>query len=122
MPRMRDCLLALLLAGLSAGPLAGKSADASTNARANHAAERVRLLSASPDADAWLLGAWIVTGILTIVGALSYGELAAMMPRSANSTSAASIRCPRVAWRRSAMVISMAAAYPKADTALHLHT
>lgn len=59
MPRMRDCLLALLLAGLSAGPLAGKSADASTNARANHAAERVRLLSASPDADAWLLGAWM---------------------------------------------------------------
>ena len=30
----------------------------------------------------WLLGAWIVTGILTIVGALSYGELAAMMPRA----------------------------------------
>jgi basic amino acid/polyamine antiporter, APA family len=30
----------------------------------------------------WLLGAWIVTGLLTIVGALSYGELAAMMPRA----------------------------------------
>jgi APA family basic amino acid/polyamine antiporter len=30
----------------------------------------------------WLLGAWIVTGALTIVGALSYGELAAMMPRA----------------------------------------
>src|SRR5262245_60624943 len=30
----------------------------------------------------WLLVAWIVTGALTIVGALSYGELAAMMPRA----------------------------------------
>src|SRR5712691_5268041 len=30
----------------------------------------------------WLLGAWILTGVLTIVGALSYGELAAMMPRA----------------------------------------
>jgi basic amino acid/polyamine antiporter, APA family len=30
----------------------------------------------------WLLAAWVVTGILTIVGALSYGELAAMMPRA----------------------------------------
>ena len=30
----------------------------------------------------WLLGAWVVTGLLTIVGALSYGELAAMMPRA----------------------------------------
>ena len=30
----------------------------------------------------WLLGAWMVTGLLTIVGALSYGELAAMMPRA----------------------------------------
>ena len=30
----------------------------------------------------WLLTAWIVTGALTIVGALSYGELAAMMPRA----------------------------------------
>ena len=30
----------------------------------------------------WLLGAWLVTGLLTIVGALSYGELAAMMPRA----------------------------------------
>lgn len=28
----------------------------------------------------WLLVAWIITGILTIAGALSYGELAAMMP------------------------------------------
>jgi len=31
---------------------------------------------------ALLLGAWIVTGILTIIGALSYGELAAMMPKA----------------------------------------
>src|SRR5579859_8023217 len=31
---------------------------------------------------ALLIGAWLVTGLLTIVGALSYGELAAMMPRA----------------------------------------
>ena len=31
---------------------------------------------------ALLIGAWVVTGILTIVAALSYGELAAMMPRA----------------------------------------
>jgi basic amino acid/polyamine antiporter, APA family len=30
----------------------------------------------------WLLVAWIITGVLTVVGALSYGELAAMMPRA----------------------------------------
>src|SRR6187401_1926690 len=30
----------------------------------------------------WLLVAWIITGLLTVVGALSYGELAAMMPRA----------------------------------------
>jgi APA family basic amino acid/polyamine antiporter len=30
----------------------------------------------------WLLVAWLVTGVLTCVGALSYGELAAMMPRA----------------------------------------
>ena len=30
----------------------------------------------------WLLAAWILTGVLTVVGALSYGELAAMMPRA----------------------------------------
>ena len=30
----------------------------------------------------WLLIAWLLTGALTIVGALSYGELAAMMPRA----------------------------------------
>jgi APA family basic amino acid/polyamine antiporter len=30
----------------------------------------------------WLLGSWLLTGILTIAAALSYGELAAMMPRA----------------------------------------
>ncbi len=30
----------------------------------------------------WLLVTWIITGLLTIAGALSYGELAAMMPES----------------------------------------
>ena len=30
----------------------------------------------------WLLVAWIVTGLLTLMAALSYGELAAMMPKA----------------------------------------
>src|SRR6476469_9015147 len=30
----------------------------------------------------WLLAAWLVTGVLTLAAALSYGELAAMMPRA----------------------------------------
>src|SRR3989454_133384 len=30
----------------------------------------------------WLLMVWIVTGLLTVTAALSYGELAAMMPRA----------------------------------------
>ncbi len=30
----------------------------------------------------WLLMAWALTGVLTIAGALSYGELASMMPRA----------------------------------------
>ncbi len=30
----------------------------------------------------WLLIAWVVTGVLTIAAALSYGELASMMPRA----------------------------------------
>lgn len=30
----------------------------------------------------WLLGAWLFTGFLTMTGALSYGELAGMMPRA----------------------------------------
>lgn len=29
----------------------------------------------------WLLVVWVITGLLTVVGALSYGELAAMMPK-----------------------------------------
>jgi basic amino acid/polyamine antiporter, APA family len=41
-------------------------------------ADMARLLG-SPG---WLLGAWMLTGVLTIVGALSYGELATMMPRA----------------------------------------
>jgi APA family basic amino acid/polyamine antiporter len=31
---------------------------------------------------ALLIGAWVVTGVMTIIAALSYGELAAMMPRA----------------------------------------
>jgi APA family basic amino acid/polyamine antiporter len=31
---------------------------------------------------ALLIGAWLITGFMTIVGALSYGELAAMMPKA----------------------------------------
>ncbi len=30
----------------------------------------------------WLLAAWVLTGFLTVAGALSYGELASMMPRA----------------------------------------
>jgi hypothetical protein len=29
----------------------------------------------------WLIVTWIITGVLTVAGALSYGELAAMMPQ-----------------------------------------
>ena len=34
------------------------------------------------DSPALLIGAWLLTGLLTIIAALSYGELAAMMPRA----------------------------------------
>src|SRR6266511_2776835 len=34
------------------------------------------------DSPALLIGAWLVTGFMTIVAALAYGELAAMMPRA----------------------------------------
>ena len=34
------------------------------------------------DSPALLIGAWVVAGFMTIVAALSYGELAAMMPRA----------------------------------------
>ena len=30
----------------------------------------------------WLLAVWLMTGVLTVAGALSYGELAAMMPQA----------------------------------------
>jgi basic amino acid/polyamine antiporter, APA family len=30
----------------------------------------------------WLLAVWLITGLLTLIAALSYGELAAMMPRA----------------------------------------
>src|SRR5207302_2535892 len=30
----------------------------------------------------WLLAAWLLTGVLTVAAALSYGELAALMPRA----------------------------------------
>ena len=34
----------------------------------------------------WLLVVWAITGILTVVAALSYGELAAMLPRAGGHT------------------------------------
>src|SRR5512141_2458660 len=34
------------------------------------------------DSPALLIAAWVVTGFMTIVGALCYGELAAMMPKA----------------------------------------
>src|SRR5204862_7309456 len=33
-------------------------------------------------APGWLLVVWVVTGLLTVIGALSYGELAATMPKA----------------------------------------
>ena len=33
-------------------------------------------------APGWLLVVWLVTGLLTLMAALSYGELAAMMPKA----------------------------------------
>ena len=39
-------------------------------------------IARTANSPALVLGAWIVTGILTVIGALSYGELAAMMPRA----------------------------------------
>jgi basic amino acid/polyamine antiporter, APA family len=39
-------------------------------------------ISREVDSPALLIGAWVVTGFLTVVAALSYGELAAMMPRA----------------------------------------
>lgn len=59
MHRLRDSLLALALAGLSSGLCAGEAAEARSDARDDVVAAQVRLLSASPDADAWVLAAWI---------------------------------------------------------------
>src|ERR1700733_9804245 len=42
------------------------------------AAEMAREVGSS----GWLLVAWVIAGILTLAAALSYGELAAMMPRA----------------------------------------
>jgi basic amino acid/polyamine antiporter, APA family len=39
-------------------------------------------ISREVDSPALLIGAWLVTGFMTVVAALSYGELAAMMPRA----------------------------------------
>src|SRR5215475_7268583 len=39
-------------------------------------------ISREVNSPALLIGAWLVTGFLTIVGALTYGELAAMMPHA----------------------------------------
>jgi APA family basic amino acid/polyamine antiporter len=39
-------------------------------------------ISRQVGAPAWLLVVWIVTGLLTLAAALSYGELAAMMPKA----------------------------------------
>src|SRR2546430_17214587 len=37
-------------------------------------------MSRQVGAPGWLLVAWLVTGVLTVTAAMSYGELAAMMP------------------------------------------
>src|SRR5207302_10315648 len=34
------------------------------------------------DSPALLIAAWLITGFMTVTGALAYGELAAMMPRA----------------------------------------
>ncbi|MEO7146253.1 MAG: amino acid permease [Bryobacteraceae bacterium] len=39
-------------------------------------------MSRTLGAPGWLLVAWVIAGILTVTGALSYGELASMMPRA----------------------------------------
>src|ERR687883_476347 len=39
-------------------------------------------ISKQVGAPGWLLVVWIVTGVLTLMAALSYGELAAMMPKA----------------------------------------
>ena len=39
-------------------------------------------IARATDSPALLLAAWVVTGVMTIIAALSYGELAAMMPKA----------------------------------------
>ena len=39
-------------------------------------------IARTTNSPALVLGAWVITGILTVIGALSYGELAAMMPKA----------------------------------------
>src|SRR5437660_7943271 len=39
-------------------------------------------MSRQVGAPGWLLVAWLVTGVLTVTAAMSYGELAAMMPHA----------------------------------------
>src|SRR5258708_13799183 len=40
------------------------------------------IISRQVGAPGWLLVVWVVTGLLTLMAALSYGELAAMMPKA----------------------------------------
>ena len=39
-------------------------------------------MSRTVDSPALLIGAWLLTAVMTVIGALSYGELAAMMPKA----------------------------------------
>ena len=39
-------------------------------------------IARTTNSPALVLAAWVITGILTVIGALSYGELAAMMPKA----------------------------------------
>jgi len=39
-------------------------------------------IARATDSPALFLGAWVITAIMTMIGALSYGELASMMPRA----------------------------------------
>jgi len=59
MHRLRNCLLTLVLSGISAGLHASAVTDTVASTGESDAAARVRLLSASAEPDAWLLGAWM---------------------------------------------------------------
>ena len=39
-------------------------------------------ISRNVGASGWLLAVWVLTGVLTVFAALSYGELAGMMPKA----------------------------------------